>query len=449
MYHGDIRLGDTIDIKFTTRQVSGAPTTLAGSPVISAYPGNSTTELTAGITLSVDFDSRTGLHNVRVVATSGNGYATATNYVLVITTGTVNSVSVVGECVGSFSIEARSAVMPTTAARTLDVSAGGEAGVDWANVGSPTTAVDLSGTTIKTTQKVDVDTIKTNPVVNGGTITFPTTATLASTTNITAGTVTTATNVTTVNGLAANIITAASIAAAALNGKGDWNIGKTGYALSAAGVQAIWDALTAALTTANSIGKLIVDNLNATLSSRATQASVDAVQADADDIQTRLPAALTAGGHMKADALALSGDTAAADNAEAFFDGTGYAGTNNIIPTVTTLTNGVSVAPGGITSPSFGAGAIDSAAIAPDAIGASELAASAATEIADAMLTRDMSAVTGEAARSPLNAFRRLRNRVGVAGGTGTVYKEDDATTAWTAAVTTAAGNPVSEVDPA
>lgn len=34
-------------------------------------------------------------------------------------------------------------------------------------------------------QKVDVDTIKTNPVVNAGTVTFPTGATLASTTNIT------------------------------------------------------------------------------------------------------------------------------------------------------------------------------------------------------------------------------------------------------------------------
>jgi hypothetical protein len=73
-------------------------------------------------------------------------------------------------------------LQPTVAGRTLDVSAGGEGGVDWANVGSPTTAVDLSGTTIKTTQKVDVDTIKTNPVVNGGTITFPTNATVASTT---------------------------------------------------------------------------------------------------------------------------------------------------------------------------------------------------------------------------------------------------------------------------
>jgi hypothetical protein len=125
MYHGDIRLGDTIDIKFTTRQISGAPSTLSSSPVISAYPGNSTTELTAGITLSVDFDSRTGLNNVRVVASSGNGYATATNYTLVITTGTVNSVSVVGECIGSFSIEARSALMPTTAGRTAVVDANG------------------------------------------------------------------------------------------------------------------------------------------------------------------------------------------------------------------------------------------------------------------------------------------------------------------------------------
>jgi|SRR5579859_4771348 len=40
-------------------------------------------------------------------------------------------------------------LQPTTAGRTLDVSAGGGAGVDWANVKSPTTTLDLSGTTIK------------------------------------------------------------------------------------------------------------------------------------------------------------------------------------------------------------------------------------------------------------------------------------------------------------
>ena len=76
--------------------------------------------------------------------------------------------------------------------------------------------------------------------------------------------------------IAANAITAASINAAALNGKGDWNIGKTGYALSAAGVQAIWDALTSALTTIGSIGKLLVDNIDATISSRLASASYTA-----------------------------------------------------------------------------------------------------------------------------------------------------------------------------
>jgi hypothetical protein len=38
---------------------------------------------------------------------------------------------------------------------------------------------------------------------------------------------------------------------------------------------------------------------------------------------------------IPANATQISGDAAAADNAESFFDGTGYAGTNNVIPTVT------------------------------------------------------------------------------------------------------------------
>ncbi len=44
------------------------------------------------------------------------------------------------------------AVMPTVAGRTLDVSAGGEAGIDWANVGSPTFTLALTGTTVSPSQ---------------------------------------------------------------------------------------------------------------------------------------------------------------------------------------------------------------------------------------------------------------------------------------------------------
>lgn len=47
-----------------------------------------------------------------------------------------------------------SRLAPTTTGRTLDVSATGEAGVDWANVGSPTSAQNLSGTSISTAQVV-------------------------------------------------------------------------------------------------------------------------------------------------------------------------------------------------------------------------------------------------------------------------------------------------------
>ena len=107
-YQGDIEIGDTIDVKFNTRDSTGAPITLAGTPTIAAYVDNGTTEITAGITLTVDFDTRTGLHNVNVVATTGNGYAAGTTVQLVLTAGTVDSVSVVGAVVGTFSIGMRS-----------------------------------------------------------------------------------------------------------------------------------------------------------------------------------------------------------------------------------------------------------------------------------------------------------------------------------------------------
>jgi len=42
------------------------------------------------------------------------------------------------------------ALKPTTAGRTLDVTATGEAGIDWANIGSSTSTVNLSGTTVGT-----------------------------------------------------------------------------------------------------------------------------------------------------------------------------------------------------------------------------------------------------------------------------------------------------------
>lgn len=172
----DYTLGETIDFKFTTCEPdTGAPATLSGTPVISAYVDNSTTQITAGITLTVDFDGVTGLNNVRVVATSGNGYTTGTNVALIITTGTVDSVSAVGYKVAEFSLGragtanvtqiSGSAVSTTTAqlgvnvvqisadataADNLETAFDGTAGsVPWLGIIDQGTAQAGSGTTIQ------------------------------------------------------------------------------------------------------------------------------------------------------------------------------------------------------------------------------------------------------------------------------------------------------------
>lgn len=63
--------------------------------------------------------------------------------------------------------------------------------------------------------------------------------------------------------------------------------------------------------------------------------TTDSLQAQRDNIGDGGSALTT----LPANVVQISGDTTAADNAELFFDGTGYAGTNNVIPTVTNLTN--------------------------------------------------------------------------------------------------------------
>jgi hypothetical protein len=63
-----------------------------------------------------------------------------------------------------------------------------------------------------------------------------------------------------------------------------------------------------------------------------------------------------------------------------------------------------------------------------------------ANENADALLKRDWTAVTGEAARSLLNAVRFLRNKWSVSAGTLTVFKENGSTQAWQANVDSDSG---------
>ena len=136
----DFAVGQTFDVKFTTRRfTTGAPFTLAGTPAVAAYPDNSVTQITAGITLTVDFDALTGLNNVRVVATGANGYAAGSSYDLVITAGTVDSVSVVGEVVGSFTLERGAAF------GRLGAPAGASIAADLAAIEAQTDDIGVAG----------------------------------------------------------------------------------------------------------------------------------------------------------------------------------------------------------------------------------------------------------------------------------------------------------------
>lgn len=152
-YLGDIVPGQTLNFKFTTVTSSGAPVVLTGSPSLVAWKDASTTSSTAGLTLTASFGGITGSNHVNVnTGADGTFYSAGSDFMITIAAGTAGGVSVVGYDVGEFSINNRSALRPTTASRTLNVSAAGTAGVNWGNVENPTTTVSLSNTTMSATQ---------------------------------------------------------------------------------------------------------------------------------------------------------------------------------------------------------------------------------------------------------------------------------------------------------
>lgn len=102
----DYQLEDTLYIPFTTRAfATGIPTVLAGSPAISCYRDANLTQFTTGITLTVDLDSIVGLNMLTIVATAANNYVAGETYTIIIATGTVATVSVVGEVVAHFTLD--------------------------------------------------------------------------------------------------------------------------------------------------------------------------------------------------------------------------------------------------------------------------------------------------------------------------------------------------------
>ena len=307
----DYTLDATVYQMFTTRSIAGVPTALAGTPVVSAYENDSAIQITDGITLDVDHDGVTGLNLLTIAATTANGFESGKDYNLVITTGTVDSVSAVGEVVGAFSI-GRSA-----------------AAVDLANatdgLGALKTLIDALNDFDPSATNVSVGSIAANAInaasINAGAITS--------------------------GKFAAGAITATSIAASALNGKGNWNIGKTGYTLTQAfpanfstlAITATTGRVTAGtvidkagysisgtLTTLDGLNNLSAADVNAevdtaisdaalaTAASLATvDSNVDAILADTNELQTNQGDWATATGFATAAAITALNDLSAAD----------------------------------------------------------------------------------------------------------------------------------------
>lgn len=281
----DYPLGETLDFKFTTRSFStGVPTQLAGTPVIDVYEDNSITQITTSETLTVDFDGVTGLNNLRIVATSGNGYESGKSYAAVITTGTVGGVSVVGEVVAQFSIERSPALRPTTAGRTLDVAATGEAGVDFGNVTGTLTNANVAA--FDASERIDVGSWLGTAVTVSATTAKPEVD---------------------VNSISDDA-TAANNTELFFDGTGYAAANSTiGTCTTNTDMRGTDNAALASVCTEARLAELDAANLPTT---------TDAIETDTQDIQSRLPAALV-GGRMDSDVEAINNNTAAADNLQA------------------------------------------------------------------------------------------------------------------------------------
>lgn len=358
---GDYDASSVIYGKFTTyRPSTGAAYTLGGTPALSVYKDNSTTQSTTGVTLTADFDTVTGLNHFAIdTSADGTFYSAGSFFDIVITTGTVDAVSVVGAVVASFTIRKDSSLKPTTAGRTLDVSTGGEAGLDWANVGSPTTTVGLSGTTVKTATDVETDTADIQSRLP---------ATLVSG-RIDASVGAMATDVLTSTALAASAVTEIQTGLSTLDAAGV----RSAVGLASANLDTQLTAIDDYLDTELAAVKATTDKLDTALQAYGGSPTESTYQFTVHALEL----APTGGSAPTAAAIADAvWDEARADHTSAGSFGQGAASVQgNVTGSV------ASVATGGIAAASFAAGAIDAAAIAADAIDASALAADAVTEI--------------------------------------------------------------------
>ncbi len=240
--------------------------------------------------------------------------------------------------------------------------------------------------------------------------------------------------------------------AALVGGRMDASVGAmaANVMTAAAAAADLTTELQSGLATAAAL--TVVDNEIAAL-----QASANAIEADTQDLQARVPAALV-GGRMDVSVGAMAANvmTAAAAAPDLTTELQAGLATQALLATVAGYID-TEIA------------AIANAIAAQNNLSAAQVRAELTVELgridaavstratpadvptavanADALLGRSI-AGGANGGRTVTSALRRLRNRVRSAAGVLSVYREDDTTVDHTATVTTAAGDPITEVDP-
>jgi hypothetical protein len=241
------------------------------------------------------------------------------------------------------------------------------------------------------------------------------------------------------------------------------NADKTGYSLTTAPLDAagtaaaVWDALLASYTTANSFGARIVRVRSTSVTNEAFISGSNHIAADVHSMQNNsITAAAIATGAVDADALATDavneiadgilnrslatagsyGNIAITSIVSSVFQAVNTLAVNDQVrfigtaPTNYVVGTAYYVMSAGLTSTTF------QLSSAPGGL-------SNATPSTGAFTARKLED------RNMLSAMQYLRNKVDISGSTMTVYTEDDTTASWTSALTTTAGlNPVTSSDP-
>ena len=137
-YLGAYTAGSVVYGVFNTKDLTTqAPITLAGTPSLDARKNATAAPDTSGFTLTVDYNSITGLHHwACATADDATFYAAPAEIFVCLAAGTVDGVSVVGQCVAQFSLAADG----LTSAQETDVQTAAESALAGSGI-NPTDGV--------------------------------------------------------------------------------------------------------------------------------------------------------------------------------------------------------------------------------------------------------------------------------------------------------------------